>query len=124
MKIDPIQDCVLVLRDEPEKMSKGGILLAREAATVTGTVLAVGPGKPLREGGPIVPVEVAVGDRVFFDKYMGTEVLSEGRKVLVLRAQHLLMVIPPEATIEIPAPPTPPVPDHLQSPAGGDYDFS
>jgi chaperonin GroES len=56
-----------------------------------GEVLAVGPGE-WREGERI-PVDVSVGDLVFYSKYGGTELKYEGEDYLILSSRDVLAVI-------------------------------
>ena len=76
-KIRPLGNRVLVQLDEPEKETKGGIVLPDNAQEVhkIGLVIAVGPGKPIEpntvEDMPLSnktrTIRVGVGCRVFFD---------------------------------------------------------
>ena len=52
-------------------------------------VLAVGPGA-LDEKGNRLPMDVAVGDKVVFSKYGGTEVKVEGEAYLILSVRDVL----------------------------------
>jgi len=56
-----------------------------------GEVLAVGPGE-FRDGDRI-PVDVSVGDIVFYSKYGGTEVKYEGDDYLILSSRDVLAII-------------------------------
>ncbi len=94
MKIRPLQDRIIVKRQEEEEKSKGGIIIpdsAREKP-IEGKVMAVGSGKIL-ENGKKQPLDVKVGDRVLFGKYAGTEVKIEGEEHLILREDDILGVI-------------------------------
>jgi chaperonin GroES len=55
-------------------------------------VLAVGPGR-VTEDGKLQPIEVKVGDTVFFGKYAGTEVKIEGDDLLIIREDDVLGVL-------------------------------
>src|SRR4029077_15791803 len=94
MKIRPINDRVLVRRDDAEATSKGGIIIpdnAKEPLT-RGTVLAVGPGKALDGGGRLEP-RVKAGDRVVFGKYSGSEFEHDGEKRMFMNEEDILGVI-------------------------------
>ena len=43
--------------------------------------------------GDLIPMSVAKGETVFFDKYSGTNLKYEGKKYLVLRESDLLAVV-------------------------------
>ena len=55
-------------------------------------MVAVGPGK-LNEAGARGAMDVAVGDRVLFSKYGGTEVKLDGEDFLIMREDDILVVI-------------------------------
>ena len=56
-----------------------------------GEVLAVGPGE--FKDGERVPVDVNVGDVVFYSKYGGTEVKHDGKDLLILSSRDVLAVL-------------------------------
>ena len=94
MKIRPLNDRILVKRLEGEEKTAGGIIIPDSAKEkpAEGEVVAVGPGK-LNEAGARVAMDVAVGDRVLFSKYGGTEVKLDGEDFLIMREDDILGVI-------------------------------
>lgn len=76
-KIKPLGDRVLVRRVKA-KQSKGGILLPESAQEKPkmGDVIAVGPGSFSKEG-VFKKLELAIGDKILFSSYAGTEVKTE-----------------------------------------------
>jgi len=94
MKIRPLQDRVIVKRSEEEGKTKGGIIIPDTAKEKPqeGEVLAIGPGR-IDDNGNRVPLDVAVGDKVIYSKYGGTEVKYDGEEYLVLSARDVLAVI-------------------------------
>jgi len=77
-----------------KKKTASGIVLPDSAKEKPqeGKVVAVGTGRVL-ENGERVALEVAVGDRIIFSKYAGTEVKYEGVEYLLLRENDVLAVI-------------------------------
>ncbi len=111
MKIEPCLDTVLIARDVPPD-SKGGILLVRQRERETGTVIAVGPGREGKKSGTLLPMPVSVGERVLFERHMGTEIKSEGKLVVLIKAQFLSLAFDESVDVELaPPPPPPPRPD-------------
>jgi co-chaperonin GroES (HSP10) len=55
-------------------------------------VLAVGPGR-IDDKGNRVPLDVAVGDKVIYSKYGGTEVKYAGEEYLLLSSRDILAVV-------------------------------
>ncbi len=58
----------------------------------TGMVVAVGGGRRT-SAGSLVPMEVAVGDKVLFRKYSPDEVLLDGETHLILAETDIMAVI-------------------------------
>ncbi|MBM9613485.1 co-chaperone GroES [Desulfobulbus rhabdoformis] len=94
MKIRPLNDRILVKRLEGEEKTAGGIIIPDSAKEkpAEGEVVAVGPGKQ-KETGERVAMDVAVGDRVLFSKYGGTEVKLDGEDFLIMREDDILGVV-------------------------------
>jgi chaperonin GroES len=95
MKIVPIGENVMVKRLEPEAVTAGGIVLPDSAKEKPweGRVLSVGDGRLLPDGRRI-PHQVSEGDRVLFGRYAGTEVLVDGKEVLIMNEKEILAVVP------------------------------
>jgi len=69
MKLIPIRDRIVVQLIEAEITTASGLIIPDSAAEKPsqGDVLAVGTGK-VNEDGTVVPMVVAVGDRILFSK--------------------------------------------------------
>src|ERR687884_1061519 len=91
--IKPLEDRILVRPEEEEETTVSGIVIPDTAKEKPqeGTVVAVGPGR--FEDGNRVPLDVAVGDKVIYSKYGGTEVKVEGEEYLILSARDVLAVV-------------------------------
>ena len=94
MKLQPLNDRIVVKRSEEEEVSKGGIIIPETAKEkpIQGKVLAVGTGRVLEDGG-IVPLDVKKGDTVLFSRYAGSEVKIEGEELLIMREDDVLAVV-------------------------------
>ena len=92
--LTPVGDRVVVKSNDPDEVSKGGIVLpdVAQERPDTGKVLAVGPGK-LLENGTRGEMEVAEGDEVIFGRYQGTDLEVQGEKIKVLRMDDILLVL-------------------------------
>jgi chaperonin GroES len=93
MKLKPLNDRVLIKRIASETQSAGGIIIPDNAKEkpMEGEVVAAGEGKHLDDG-KLQPMQVKVGDKVFFRKYAGTEVTIEGEEHLIMREEEILAV--------------------------------
>ncbi|MET3804830.1 MULTISPECIES: co-chaperone GroES [unclassified Nakamurella] len=91
VKIQPLEDKILVQANEAETTTASGIVIPDTAKEKPqeGTVLAVGPGR-IDDNGNRVPVDVAEGDVVIYSKYGGTEVKYSGQEYLILSARDVL----------------------------------
>ena len=91
VRIQPLDDRIVVIRTEAEEKSAGGILLPENAKEKPqqGEVVAVGPGKQLDSGERATP-DVAEGDVILFGKYSGTEITVDGQEVVILRESDVL----------------------------------
>lgn len=90
-KIRPLFDRVLVKRLPLEEKTAGGIIIpdvAKEKAQ-TGKVVAIGNGR-LDNQGKVVPMQVKIGDVVFFGKYAGTEANDEH---VIIKEEEILGIV-------------------------------
>src|SRR5699024_3364105 len=92
--LQPIGDHVIVKVKDEEEEKVGGIVLASNAKEKPqmGEIIAVGNRKR-NANGDLIPMSVAKGENVFFDKYSGTNLKYECEKYLVLRESDLLAVV-------------------------------
>ena len=94
MNLTPLGDRIVVKpQDENEVTTSSGLVIpdtAKEKPQL-GEVLAAGPGE-FRDG-ERVPVDVSVGDVVFYSKYGGTEVKHDGEDLLILSSRDVLAVL-------------------------------
>ncbi|GAA2078383.1 co-chaperone GroES [Aeromicrobium halocynthiae] len=92
--IKPLEDRVVVKTVEAEQTTASGLVIPDTAKEKPqeGEVVAVGPGR-IDDNGNRVPVDVAVGDRVLYSKYGGTEVKHGGDEYLILSSRDLLAVV-------------------------------
>jgi chaperonin GroES len=98
MAFRPLGDRVLVRRVEEEEKTKGGIIIPDTAKEKPqeGEVIAAGPGAR-DDSGKIQPLDVAVGDRILFGKWSGTEVKLDGEDLLIMKESDILGVLEPVA---------------------------
>jgi chaperonin GroES len=91
MKICPLSDNVLVKPLAKLKRTQGGILIPDtvQQKAVRGRVIAVGPGKPDKDGIIIRP-PVKVGDIVQFSNYAGYETDVNEVAHLFMRTEDIL----------------------------------
>ena len=94
MKLQPLNDRILVKRLASEEKTAGGLYIPDTAKEkpCKGQVIAAGPGK-VDEKGERIAVSVKKGDMVLFNKYAGTEVKLDGEDHLVLREEDILAII-------------------------------
>jgi chaperonin GroES len=92
MKLQPLDDRIVVRSSEPEETTVSGLVIPDTAKEKPqqGEVLAVGPGRRAENTGELVPMDVAVGDTVVYSKYGGTEITVDGEDLLILTSRDVL----------------------------------
>ncbi len=92
--LKPLGDRLVVKPSAREEMTKSGIVLPDtvKERPQEGTILAVGPGRTLDDGSR-EPIEVAVGEKILFQKYAGTEFKLDEEELLILSQKDVLAVI-------------------------------
>ena len=94
VSIKPLEDRIVVKALEAEQTTASGLVIPDTAKEKPqeGEVIAVGPGR-IDDKGNRVPVDVAVGDKVIYSKYGGTEVKYGGQELLILSARDVLAIV-------------------------------
>src|SRR5919198_4868619 len=96
MKVRPLGDRIVIRRFEAQEKTAGGILLPDTAKDKPqkGKVLAVGPGRLLKDG-TRRSLQVKVGDTVLFTAWAGDEFREQrtGDTILVMHEEDVLAVV-------------------------------
>ena len=81
MKIQPLEDRVLIEPAEAEEKTASGIIIPDTAKEKPqeGVVVACGPGTEDH------PMSVREGDRVLYGKYSGTELKHDGKTYMIMK---------------------------------------
>jgi len=89
MKLKPINDRVVVQPAPADEKTSGGIIIPDTAKEKPqrGKVVAVGPGKE------DLKLTVKVGDSVLYGKYAGQELQYEGKDLLIMREDDILVIL-------------------------------
>ena len=93
MTLVPLGDRVVLKQVEAEETTKSVIVLPGQAQEKPqqAEVVAVGPGGVVE--GKEVKMEVAVGDKVIYSKYSGTEVKMDGTEYIIERQNDILAIV-------------------------------
>ena len=93
MKLVPLGDRVVLKQLEAEETTKSGIVLPGQAQEKPqqAEVIAVGPGGVVE--GKEVKMEVAVGNKVIYSKYAGTEVKLDGEEYIIIKQSDILAIV-------------------------------
>jgi chaperonin GroES len=91
MKLQPLEDRIVIRAKEAESTTASGLVIPDTAKEKPqqGEVVAVGIGRR-SDAGELIPMDVAVGDTVVYSKYGGTEITIEGEDLLILNARDIL----------------------------------
>src|SRR5689334_11769272 len=95
MKLQPLEDRIVVRANESEATTASGLVIPDTAKEKPqqGEVLAVGPGRRAEQSGEIVPLGISVGDTVVYSKYGGTEITIDGEDLLILSSRDILATV-------------------------------
>ena len=93
-KIRPLGDKVLVRRVEAESKTSGGIVLpdAAKEKPKRGKIISVGEGK-LLDDGKRAELQVKKGDEVLFSSYAGTEIIVDGKELMIMSEDDILAIL-------------------------------
>ena len=93
MKLVPLSDRVVLKQIEAEETTASGIILTSQAKEKPqqAEVIVVGPGGIV--DGEKVEMNVAVGQKVIYSKYAGTEVKLGEEEYIVVRQNDILAVV-------------------------------
>ena len=94
-QLKPLGSNVIVKPTPREEMTKSGIVLPDTAKErpQEGTVVAVGSGRTL-DNGSREEIEVAIGQKLLFQKYAGTEFKLDGdEELLILKHADILAIV-------------------------------
>ena len=93
MKLRPLGDRVVLKQSVAEETTKSGIVLPGQAKEKPqeAEVIAVGPGGMV--DGKEVTMQVAVGDKVIYSKYAGTDVELDGEEYIIVKQNDILAVV-------------------------------
>ncbi len=94
MKIEPLDDRVIIKPLEAEETTSGGIILpdAAKEKPQQGKVIAVGPGRTL-DTGERAPVAVKKGDTVVFPKFGGDTIKIDDLEHRIVRESDILAIL-------------------------------
>lgn len=94
MKLRPLGDRVLVRREDAEEKTAGGIIIpdTSKEKPSKGSVVAVGEGAR-DDKGNLIPMNLKVGDKVFFTKWGGTELKVDDEELLIMKESDILAII-------------------------------
>ena len=96
MKVKPLGDRIVVRRFEADEKTAGGIILPDNAKNKPqkGKVLAVGPGKMIKDGSRR-PLQIKEGETVIFTSWAGDEFKEQKTRgnILLMREEDVLAVV-------------------------------
>ncbi|CAM3972652.1 co-chaperone GroES [Janibacter anophelis] len=95
VSIKPLEDRIVVQSVEAEQTTASGLVIPDTAKEKPqeGEVVAIGPGRFNEDGDERIPMDIAVGDRVIYSKYGGTEIKHGGQEYLILSARDVLAIV-------------------------------
>jgi len=94
MKIQPLNNNVLVQSIKMEEVSAGGLVMVHGSHEKSNKamVIATGEGRIL-ENGVLVPISLQPGEEVLIPKHAGTPMTLDGEDYLMLKEDDILAVV-------------------------------
>ncbi len=98
--VRPVDDIVIAVPIQLEKVSKGGIIIPETSdSPITGLVVAVGPGRIMKNG-TRKPMDVKIGDRILFSKYANLDMDVDGESLKIVREDSIVGIVSDETEEE------------------------
>lgn len=93
MKLVPLGDKVVLKQLVAEETTKSGIVIPGQAKEKPqqAEVIAVGPG--VEVDGKLVPMQVKVGDKVVYSRFVGSEVKLDDVEYTIVKQADILAII-------------------------------
>jgi len=90
----PLADRILVKRVAEVEKTKTGLFIPEQLREKPqeGIVAAIGDGKTFDNGTTAKP-KLAIGNRILFGKFSGSDIVIEGEEYLILREDEVLVVL-------------------------------
>ena len=95
MHFKPIADRVLIRRAEAETRTVSGFFIPDAVAEKAnkGTVLALGPGRALKDGRVIPIADITIGDIIMYSPGAGIPVKVDGEEFIILTEDEIIAVV-------------------------------
>ena len=95
MNVKPLGNQVIIKQAEAKTQTESGLLIAETAQEKPqrGEVIAVGEGKWDMYGEKRIPIDIAPGDQILYNKYAAVEIDIEDNKYIILDAESVYLVI-------------------------------
>ena len=93
--LQPLSDWVVAQQEEAVTKTASGLYLPDKAAEKpkVAKVLAVGPGKPTRDGKGMIQPMVKVGDRIVYKSYSTTEVKVDNKEYILVKEEDIIATL-------------------------------
>jgi chaperonin GroES len=90
----PLGDRIVIKPLDTDETTSSGLVLPDTAKEKPqeGEIVAAGPGR-VNDDGKRIPLELAVGDRIIYSKYSGTEYKDGSDEYLIIRESDVLAKI-------------------------------
>jgi len=93
--LNPLSDWVVAEQEEAVTKTASGLYLPDKAAEKPkiAKVVAVGPGKPTRDGKGIISPSVKKGDRIIYKSYSTTEVKIDNKEYVLVKEEDIIATV-------------------------------
>tara|TARA_B110001454_G_scaffold219179_1_gene250784 strand:+ start:71923 stop:72564 length:642 start_codon:yes stop_codon:yes gene_type:complete len=94
--LKPLDDRIVVLVGANERVTSGGLIIPDTVTDVSGNfqgkVMAIGRGH-MNKKGRVQPLDVALGDKVVFSQFAGSQIDVDGNNIMIIRESDVLGIV-------------------------------
>lgn len=94
--LKPLDDRMVVLVGANERVTPGGLFIPDTVTDVSGNfqgkVMAIGRGH-MNKKGRVQPLDVALGDKVVFSQFAGSQIDVDGNNIMIIRESDVLGIV-------------------------------
>jgi chaperonin GroES len=97
MNLFPVFERIIIEIKKPDEKTAGGLIVPAVAQEKINEGVIVAIADDINESSSIgeekKPSKFNIGDRVIFDKFIGTPYISDGKNLLIIKAEDIMAIV-------------------------------